>query len=68
MSDEKGSADGSTTIHRTQAEIKSDFGGAWSAMIRQRIESYGAGKFETNSEHVSDSLPVRVHRARGTDS
>ncbi|WWC58065.1 uncharacterized protein I303_100600 [Kwoniella dejecticola CBS 10117] len=39
-----------TTLHHTTAEVRSSFGGAWSNMIRNRIESYGVGKFETNSE------------------
>jgi hypothetical protein len=51
-----------STSHRTVAEIKSDFGGAWSNMIRQRIESYGVGKFEVNSDSVS-KLCRRVTRA-----
>lgn len=40
----------STTLHHTTAEVRSHFGGAWSNLIRQRIESYGVGKFEGNSE------------------
>lgn len=43
----------STTLHHTTAEVRSHFGGAWSNLIRQRIESYGVGKFEGNSETVS---------------
>ncbi|WRT63679.1 uncharacterized protein IL334_000602 [Kwoniella shivajii] len=39
-----------TTLHHTTAEVRSSFGGAWSNLIRQRIESYGLGKFESNSE------------------
>ncbi|WVW81743.1 hypothetical protein I302_103739 [Kwoniella bestiolae CBS 10118] len=39
-----------TTLHHTTAEVRSSFGGAWSNLIRQRIEQYGVGKFETNSE------------------
>ncbi|WVO21482.1 uncharacterized protein IAS62_002791 [Cryptococcus decagattii] len=39
-----------TTLHHTTAEVRSHFGGAWSNLIRQRIESYGVGKFEGNSE------------------
>lgn len=53
LSLDQGALTGSTTVHRTQAEIKSDFGGAWSNMIRSRIESYAIGRFETNSESVS---------------
>ncbi|WVQ79999.1 hypothetical protein IAT38_002100 [Cryptococcus sp. DSM 104549] len=39
-----------TTLHHTTAEVRSNFGGAWSNLIRQRIETYGVGKFEGNSE------------------
>ena len=41
-----------TTIHRTTAEVRSDLGGTWSNLIRQRIESYGARRFEMNTETV----------------
>jgi hypothetical protein len=41
-----------SSIHRITAEIRSDFGGRFSALIRQRIEDYAAGKFEVNSETV----------------
>jgi hypothetical protein len=40
-------------VHRITAEIRSAFGGRFSALIRGRIEDYAAGKFETNSETVS---------------
>lgn len=43
----------STTLHHTTAEVRSHFGGAWSSLIRQRIETYGVGRFEGNSETVS---------------
>ncbi|WWD19323.1 hypothetical protein CI109_103781 [Kwoniella shandongensis] len=39
-----------TTTHHTKAEVRSHFGGAWSDLIRGRIESYGVGRFEGNSE------------------
>lgn len=51
----------STTLHHTTAEVRSHFGGAWSNLIRQRIESYGVGKFEGNSETVSCGNPFRLH-------
>jgi hypothetical protein len=41
------------TIHRTTAEVRSNLGGAWSNFMRQRIENYGVGKFEGNTETVS---------------
>ncbi|ODN83517.1 hypothetical protein, variant [Cryptococcus amylolentus CBS 6039] len=44
-----------TTLHHTTAEVRSDLGGAWSSLIRKRIESYGLGKFEGNSETVGCS-------------
>ena len=44
---------GSTTLHKTTAEVRSDIGGGWSSMVRKQIESYGVGKFEVNSEIVS---------------
>ncbi|ORY21368.1 hypothetical protein BCR39DRAFT_562671 [Naematelia encephala] len=45
-----------TTNHHTTAEIRSDFGGKWSSLIRQRIESYGAGKFEVNAETAKKGM------------
>ncbi|WVQ71985.1 hypothetical protein IAR50_001528 [Cryptococcus sp. DSM 104548] len=39
-----------TTLHHTTAEVRSYLGGTWSNLIRKRIESYGLGKFEGNSE------------------
>ena len=41
------------TIHRTTAEVRSSLGGAWSNFMRQRIETYGMGKFEGNTETAS---------------
>jgi hypothetical protein len=46
----------SNTIHRTTAEVRSNLGGAWSNFMRQRIETYGVGKFEGNTETVSTVL------------
>jgi hypothetical protein len=43
----------SGTLHRTTAHIVSDFGGGWSSLVRSRIESWGAGRFEGNAETVS---------------
>ncbi|KAL7422759.1 PRELI domain-containing protein 1, mitochondrial [Cryptotrichosporon argae] len=39
-----------STLHHTTAEVTSNFGGQWSSLLRQRIESYGVGKFEGNTE------------------
>jgi hypothetical protein len=47
---------GRNTIHRTTAEVRSNLGGAWSNFMRQRIETYGVGKFEGNTETVSKAL------------
>jgi hypothetical protein len=44
------------TIHRTTAEVRSNLGGAWSNFMRQRIETYGVGKFEGNTETVSKAI------------
>ncbi|WVF66201.1 hypothetical protein IAT40_000941 [Kwoniella sp. CBS 6097] len=53
-----------TTLHHTTAEVRSHFGGAWSSMIRQRIESYGVGKFETNSEHSRKGMSLILNLLR----
>lgn len=46
----------SGTTHYTTAEVKSNLGGAWSSLIRERIETYGVGKFEVNAETVRELL------------
>ena len=43
------------TIHRTTAEVRSNLGGAWSSFMRQRIETYGVGRFEGNTETASSA-------------
>ncbi|TXT13107.1 hypothetical protein VHUM_01508 [Vanrija humicola] len=57
--------DGST-LHHTTAEVRSQFGGRWSSMIRNKIESYGVGKFEGNTEMARKgmSLVLGVLRSR----
>jgi len=49
-----------TTLHYTTAEVKSDLGGSWSSMIREKIEAYGVGKFEGNAETVC--CPVDLYQ------
>ena len=49
---EIGAGPAGSTLHYTTAEIRSNFGGRWSSLLRQRIESYGVGKFEVNTETV----------------
>ena len=51
---------GRNTIHRTTAEVRSNLGGAWSNFMRQRIETYGVGKFEGNTETVSKAILDRT--------
>ncbi|WVQ93824.1 hypothetical protein IAU59_000902 [Kwoniella sp. CBS 9459] len=53
-----------TTLHHTTAEVRSHFGGAWSSMIRQRIESYGVGKFESNAEHSRKGMSLILNLLR----
>jgi hypothetical protein len=38
--------------------VRSQFGGRWSQIIRNKIESYGIGKFEGNTEKVCASCLV----------
>ncbi|RXK42305.1 hypothetical protein M231_00295 [Tremella mesenterica] len=47
-----------STLHHTTAEIRSNFGGAWSNLVRQRIESYGIGKFEVNTETARKGMAL----------
>ncbi|WVR03474.1 hypothetical protein IAU60_000465 [Kwoniella sp. DSM 27419] len=47
-----------TTLHHTTAEFRSYLGGAWSSMIRNRIEQWGVGKFEKNSEHSRQGMSL----------
>jgi len=47
-----------TTLHVTTAEVRSGLGGSWSNMIRQRIESYGVGKFEVNTETARKGMTL----------
>ncbi|WWC85767.1 uncharacterized protein L201_000633 [Kwoniella dendrophila CBS 6074] len=53
-----------STLHHTTAEVRSSFGGAWSNMIRQRIEQYGVGKFETNSETSRKGMSLILNLLR----
>ncbi|KAI9637687.1 PRELI-like family-domain-containing protein [Dioszegia hungarica] len=46
------------TIHRTTAEVRSELGGRWSSMLRTKIESYGVGKFEVNSETARKGMSL----------
>ncbi|BEI79909.1 hypothetical protein CcaverHIS002_0104380 [Cutaneotrichosporon cavernicola] len=49
--------DGST-MHHTTAEVRSQFGGSWSQILRDKIESYGIGKFEGNTEHSRKGMSL----------
>ncbi|CAD6574408.1 MAG: hypothetical protein TREMPRED_001107 [Tremellales sp. Tagirdzhanova-0007] len=44
------------TVHHTTAEVRSNLGGTWSALIRERVESYGASKFEGNTEKARQGM------------
>ncbi|WWC66873.1 uncharacterized protein I206_100780 [Kwoniella pini CBS 10737] len=53
-----------TTLHHTTAEVRSSFGGAWSNLIRNRIEQYGVGKFESNSETSRKGMSLILNLLR----
>ncbi|RSH85661.1 hypothetical protein EHS25_003801 [Saitozyma podzolica] len=47
-----------STIHHTTAEVRSNLGGAWSNLVRNRIEAYGVGKFEVNTETARKGMSL----------
>ncbi|ORX38271.1 hypothetical protein BD324DRAFT_577959 [Kockovaella imperatae] len=51
----RGQSDGHTS-HITTVEIRSDFGGSWSKLIRDRIEAQGAGRFLKNTERARQGM------------
>lgn len=57
-----------STLHHTTAEVRSQFGGRWSQIIRNKIESYGIGKFEGNTEKVGELITARNHAHGGTSA
>lgn len=61
-----GRVDARSTTHFTTAEVRSQFGGSWSQILRNKIESYGIGKFEGNTEHVSyKRIPTLIAVTQG---
>jgi hypothetical protein len=38
--------------------VRSNLGGAWSNLVRNRIESYGVGKFEVNTETARKGMSL----------
>lgn len=57
-------ADHRTTLHHTTAEVRSQFGGSWGKLIRDRIESYGANKLPGNTDRAREGMSLIMNLLR----
>lgn len=54
----------STTLHHTTAEVRSQFGGSWGQLIRDKIESYGANKLPGNTDRAREGMSLIMNLLR----
>lgn len=54
------------TLHKTSAYIVSDFGGTLGSLVRGRIESWGAGRFEGNAETARQGMSLILSLLRSS--